>query len=86
MDSWVLLHEVLHKLCQVLGTFNRHSVVHRDSDTCIECMASDLNDTSFLSLRNESFFKLFVSVLNPENNVDSRSVSLVSDLGLVVSV
>jgi len=86
MSSWVFLHEVLHELCQVLSSFDRHGVVHWDSDALVEGMASDLNDSTLPGLLNKSFFQLFVSVLDPENYIDSRSVCHVGDLGLVVSV
>lgn len=71
MDSWVLLHEVLHKLCQVLGSFNRHSVVHRDSDTWVERVGNNLGDSGLLGKLNESLLQLDVSVLDSENDIDS---------------
>lgn len=86
MRSRIFLHEILHKLSEVLGSFDRHSVVHGDSDSRVESVAPDLDDSRFFSLRNEGLFKLFVSVLNSENHIDSRSIVLIADLGLVVSV
>ena len=82
----IFLHEILHELSQVLGSFHRHSVVHGDSDSRVESVAPDLDDSRFFSLRNEGLFKLFISVLNSENYIDSRSVVVIADLGLIVSI
>jgi hypothetical protein len=77
---------MLHELSQVLRSFHRHRVVHGHSDARIEKVSSDLNDSCLLCLRNKGFFKLFVSVLDSEDNVDARSVALVSNLRFVVPV
>ena len=86
MRSRIFLHEILHEFSEVLSSFDRHSVVHGDSDSWVESVAPDLDDSRFFSLRNEGLFKLFVSVLNSKNHIDSRSIVLIADLGLVVSV
>lgn len=80
MSGWILLHEVLHEFSEVLGSFDGHGVVHRDSDARVESVPSDLNNSGFFCLGHEGFFQLFVSVLDSEDHVDAGSVRIVSDL------
>lgn len=83
---WISVHELSHKVSEVLDTLHWHSVVHRDSNTWAEGVTLDLYDTHFLSFSNEKLFQFSVPSTNSEDNVNSASPSLFCQFRFVVPI
>jgi len=84
--EWEVKHENSHKVAEMADSGNWHSVVHRDSDAWVERVSNNLGDSSLLGQFNKSLLQLDVSVLDSENDIDSRPVFFLSDLGFVVAI
>jgi len=81
----VALLKVSHEITEIGYAGNWHSVVHRNPDTWVEGMSSNLDDFSISSFLYEQFLQLFVTAVNSHNNVDSASPFLF-DFGRVETV
>ena len=79
-------HKLPHEVAEVGNTSEWHGVVHRNSNALVEGMTLDLNDVLLLGLLNEEGFEIGVFPLDSEDDVNVTSISLVGDLGLVVSL
>lgn len=71
MSSVELSHEVNEKF----DSYKRHSVVHGNSNTWVESVSPNLDDSDLLGLCHEELLKIFVATSDSENDVDSGSVS-----------
>jgi hypothetical protein len=69
----VVLLKVSHEVTEIGYSSNWHSVVHRESDTWVESVSSNLDDFCFSSFSDEKFFKLFVTTSYSHNDVNSAS-------------
>jgi hypothetical protein len=49
----VILLKVSHEVTEIGYACNWHSVVHRDSDTWVKCVGSNLDDLGFFSFLDE---------------------------------
>ena len=67
--------ELSHEVNEEFDSDKRHSVVHGNSNTWVESVSSDLDDSDLLGLCHEELFEILVATSDSENDVDSGSVS-----------
>jgi len=76
----VLGLEFSHEVSEMLNTAKWHSVVHGDSNTGVEAVTPDLNDSDLFSFCHEKFFEILVATSNSENDVNLGSVGVIGNL------
>ena len=76
--------ELLEEVAELYDSGNRHRVVHRDADTRVRGVTSNVDDLQLFCLGDELLFESTVT-LDAEVYVDAAAVGLLGPVDVIVA-